>query len=364
MRRLLLLAALICVICTISPAISGENAKDITPADLYQAALQRGDIIFSTQSINWWQKFPEFYAGVNPLPGEEFYVVQTFTTLKGEKTLQNAVTCFKDISSAKNGLAELIQDDLKGGTALDGPRLGDESYYTRRNTNIYMYRKEDEPTDVLTLRFRVGRVVARVSAISLEGRETVDNLAAFSAAIPGRIGRVLSGELKAEQLPSGFARVMPPYAAGNAVGPLTGCATVPVEAWSIIDGSGDPVEVKSRLEKGGVNHLVFSNYNIKAAPGNIVDTTLFVFKDAASASDWVQSFIGDKSESKKLDPGKTGKISAFRLFDDGSYYELQFASGRYACQVSGYAPFCETSALCESPVRQLAEMWYAQLSAL
>ncbi len=40
---------------------------------------------------------------------------------------------------------------------------------------------------------------------------------------------------------------------------------------------------------------------------------------------------------------------------------LRFATGVFVGDVSCYAPYGETSAACEGPVRQLAEAWFAAL---
>jgi len=94
----------------------------------------------------------------------------------------------------------------------------------------------------------------------------------------------------------------------------------------------------------------------------VIETTLFTFPSAASATGWSQPFgSGVQSATGSLDRGRTGPHAAFRQGRDN--YELRFAIGRYVGDVFCYAPFVTTpSPACEAAVRSLAERWHAQLS--
>ncbi len=346
-----ILALLLCgtVICS-----ADNTVAEITTNDLYAATLQRGDIIFANQCTDWWQKYPEFYLDFDPLPGEKFYVVQQFAKVNGDdEVIQNALTYFTDEKSAKKGYLTKIGDDVKGAVHVDGPVLGDECCYTSGKNSDFSH--------IVTARFRVGRVVGRLTVMSRIRDYTPDELALYTEPTIQRIRMLLSGNMKAQPIARRTEAIMPPASAVETVGPLMGSAPVSLDAWALEDTSHDPVDAKQTLQDGGVSHLLYQVYRIKADPSQIAAVTLMTFKDAESANDWLKVFIAEESYGKRLDAGKTGAISAYRYSEKLQFYELQFANGRYVCDISGYAPFTDTSSACQGPVRELAEMWYQQI---
>jgi len=146
----------------------------------------------------------------------------------------------------------------------------------------------------------------------------------------------------------------------DAVGPIVGAVIVPAESWALADNSGTPNAVARTLHALGADSLGFGRALLPADPNQVVEATLFPFRDAGAASSWVKSFMSGVGTTG-LRAGATGTQSAYTS-NGGKFYELQFAAGRFVGDLSCFAPYGTTTSACEAPVRQLAGAWYAALS--
>ncbi len=343
-------------------------APELTPNDLLLAALSPNDLkALMPAGQTWWPYLPEFDAGFSPYkdnsadPSVRFFVVQDYELIGGssKREMQSTVVLFNDVASATQGLAKLNQTNDGSSTPASGPAVGDaSSYFTR--SNVGLGSPTDTPIDypdTTDLRFRVGPIVARI-AVTGNGYEKGATLAGYAAPLVNRIGALLQGSLKADQLPAAFGQRMPPPS--DAVGPILGAVVVPAESWALADNSGAPGIVAQKLHALGADSLGFGRALLAADPNQVVEATLFPFHDAAAASTWVKTFTSGVGNAG-LDAGATGTRSAYTS-NGGKFYELQFAAGRFVGDLSCWAPYGTTTSACEGPVRQLAEAWYAELS--
>lgn len=345
-----------------TPATAG-----LTPNDLLLAALSPGDVKGVAPTETWWPSIPEFNVGFSPYkdssadPGIRFFVVQNYELIGGpsKRQIQSTVVLFNDAASAAQGLARLNQTNDGNSTPASGPTVGDaSSYFTR--SNIGLGTPTDTPIgypDTTVLRFRVGPVVERI-AVNGAAFEKSATLAGYAAPQVNRIDALVQGNLKADQLPAEIGQRMPPPL--DAVGPVVGAVMIPAESWALGDNSGTPEIVARKLHSLGADSLGFGRALLPADSNQVVEATLFPFRDASAASTWVKSFTSGVGKTG-LDAGATGTQSAYTS-NGGTFYELQFAAGRFVGDLSCWAPFGKTTSACEAPVRQLAEAWYAALS--
>lgn len=344
-------------------------APELTPNDLLLAALSPADVkALLPASETWWPYFPEFDVGFSPYkdnssdPSVRFFVVQTYERIHGpsKREIYSALTLFDDAAAASQGLARLNKTNDGQSTSISGPAVGDESSYFTRNALVGLGVPTDTPIDypdTTVLRFRVGSVVALVT-VSGTGLEKSTTLADYAAPLVERIGALLEGTLKADPLPAEFAQRMPPPS--DTVGSIFGAVVAPAESWALVDTSAAPDVVAGKLHSLGADSLGFGRASLAADPNQVLEATLFPFPDAAAATTWVKSFTSGVGTTG-LDAGATGTQSAFTS-NDGKFYELQFAAGRFVGDVSCFAPYGKTSSACEGPVRKLAEAWYVALS--
>jgi len=310
------------------------------------------------QGDEWWPSLPEFNVGFDPAPtavvGERFWVVQSYEQVGASEdgSVQTTLILFDDETSATEGF-DTISDASDGdSTTLDGPAVADQWRYFSRST--------DEGPYETTLRFRAGPIVGRITVFSERGQAEPQTLAGYFAPVAERIDDLLGGRLSAAPLPQDMAGRMPSESAGETVGPTFGSAVIPAESWALADLTSDPQAVRGRLRELGATELGLRRYGLQADPDHIVEIVLFPMADEEAAETWVREFIDAAGGEGALSAGDTGGLSAFTSYD-GSAYELQFAKGRFVGDVICFAPFGETSASCEEPVRSLAERWYAEL---
>ncbi len=353
---------------TAASASAQVSTADLTPNDLLLAALSPSDVkavVPATET--WWPYFPEFDVGFSPYtdnsadPSVRFFVVQAYERVGGPARRQvvSTMVLFNDAASAAQGMARLNQTNDGDSTPASGPAVGDaSSYFTR--SNIGLGTPTDTPIDypdTAVLRFRVGPVVGRVSVLGT-GFEKTATLAAYAAPLVDRIGALLQGSLKAQPLPTEYGQRMPPPS--SAVGAILGAVVAPAESWALADNSGTPEAVADKLHSLGAASLGFGRASLAADPNQVIEATLFPFRDATAASSWVKTFTSGVGKTG-LDAGATGTQSAYTSYG-GKFYELQFAAGRFVGDLSCFAPYGTTTSACEVPVRQLAEAWYAALS--
>jgi hypothetical protein len=316
----------------------------------------------------WWPAFPEYNIGFDPAPteiaGERFWVAQNYQRVdeSANELVQTTLILFDSESAAEEGLVAIANANDQDSTTVAGPAVGDESRYFTRET------ADDTdpaapPTLETTLRFRIGPVVGRVGVFSDQGYAEPETIASYVERIEGKVHAFLAGRLEGELLPEWMSELMPSPAAAEkaAVGPVFGSAVRPPDSWALIDSTGDPVAVRERLQALGATELGLRRYGLEADPDLVVEVVLFQMTDEEAAASWAQDFLAQVTTETALNAGETGTVSGFTSYD-GSFYELQFAKGRFIGDVACFAPFGETSQACEEPVRTLAEQWYAELA--
>lgn len=340
-----------------APAWGGTapTADDLY-AVLHPSALQPS----FTDPIRWWPAFPQFNVGVGDrAPGLRFYVVQPFERVGDRQPGRAEFTLLlydSPAAAAADFRGRLAEQNDAGGVPTAGPALGERVRYFRRQSSQFPKLPYEA-----TVRVQARQFVLRVTALSPAAYETPQALARQAGVVLERALALTSGQLRASAVPKRIADLMPPTAAAARVGPVLGTAVVPIEAWAVADTSGNPPATRVRLRQGGVNELGFRRYGLAAERNQVVETTLFAFASSSSASAWVQTFVREASREGTLVPGAVGSEAAFTAYG-GSFYELQFAAGRFVGDVSCFAPFGDTSPACVQAVRSLAEAWYAALA--
>ena len=356
----LVCASLIALACNLSSLVPFSPAKspEILPDDLWAATLSPTEVK-ALLSDHWWPNFPQFNVGFDADPaghlaGEQFFVAQSYDQVGelAQSRLETSLVLFENDQLASAALARLKATRDQGSQATTGPQIGDESRYFTRKTDDQVAPFET------TARFRVGRVLTRISLFNQLGYEQPQALARYSEPVVQKLGQLLAGQLHAPAVPSSLANALPPSSA--APGIVLGTAVIPIESWALADLSQKPEAMRQKLAQLGASQLVLRRYALPSDKTQVVEIVLFPFADEQSAVTWVKDFIKTARNHRTLDVGKTGQNSAF-TDNDGDNYELQFAKGRYVADVSCFGPFDSASAACEVPVRRLAEQWFSVL---
>lgn len=333
-------------------AASAVPISSLTQEDLAAAVLSPSDARrFFPEGAKWWPSLPEFNsASLDPAPGKRFWVVQSYKLVDGGRLtgpeVQAPLTLYASPAAAAKDFAAIAKTRDAPSTRISGPAVGDESRY--------FTRPADGKLTETTLRFRLGSVVGRISALDTHPWRTSD-LALDAAPVLARIQALLEGRLRGATLPNRLALLLPPPSFSDLPGVAS--AVVPAEAWALVDSSGKAGAVRDFLRQNGAGSLVMRSYDLLAPAGQVIEITLFPFKTPKAAETWVGGFAREAQKAGRLDPGHTGPLSAFTSYK-GKFYELQFAQGRYVADISCFAPFGTTSPACESRVRELAGIWY------
>ncbi len=339
-----------------TPLGGSRGLESVRPEDLLAVALSRSEVTsLLPGGADWWPELPQFNPGDfdTSAPGLRFWTVQSYHLVKRGKALDSrldtTVSLYRSPALASATFAALRRTGADSSAKLiPGPRLGDEvRYFTRKKNDLVE----------TTVRFRVGPVSGRISALDVRLWKTED-LARYAAPVLARVESLLAGDLEAAALPAATARLLPPPSSSRSI---VASATIPAEAWAVIDTSGKPLRVRDFLRGNGAGTLGFRRYRLAASPDHVAEVTLFAFTSSRAAEKWVRSFVHDLPK-RRLDPGATGALSGFADMGDG-FYELQFTRGRFAGDVSCFAPFGKTTQACVSSARQLAEAWYRLLPA-
>lgn len=357
----LLSVALAASIGILSAPATAQSAprpvSEITPDDLISATLRASDLAqIVPDAQNWWPKFPEFIRSAAPPPGERFFVAQNYAQPSGVQKLEvrSGLILFDDAAAAKAGLAGIRTTDDADGAIVDGPSVGDESYFFTRIT--------DEAEFETTVRFRTGPVIGRISGFSQTEFRPPTEISAFAPPVLNHVAAVMDGTLKASPLSPEQTAWLPPLSASANVGPILGSAAVPAEAWALIDTEDNAGSTLERLHRLGATQLLYREYELAGHPGHSVDVTVFPFNDEAAAIAWAKEFDDSIQADQRLTAGQIGQHGAF--VTSGELYEIQFASSRFAVDLSCFAVGVDLSTDCEPMLRDFAEKWYAAMSGM
>ena len=333
-------------------AAGSAAATPPAPTPLTAEALLAADVSAKTvQQVagrNWWPEPPAFDTVVfQSDPQPKLTTGVTFEQLGGNATITATLYAFRSSDQSTKFLlyAELV------GPPVDeqNPAVGERRAYYRTTLP-----SGDPATRLYFTRGRVG------VSIEVNGEGwTAAKIGAIAQPIDTGIQGLLDGSLRPPAIAAADLAHLP--SGGAAPGPLLGTTAISNEAWATVDRDGTAVRVRDGLTKRRAE-LLFRRYLRQGSPTDVIETTLFTFPTAASASGWFAPFAAGVKQGKgSLDAGTTGPHSAYRQARDN--YELRFAVGRYVGDVFCYAPFVTSpSAACEAAVRKLAERWYAQLA--
>lgn len=372
-----------------TPASATQRARSqaaITPAALLAAVVQPSDLSGilggDAYATKWTPGDPEVHTaradrtpvfewrGLVAMAARHYYGGQASAGHAPLPRVESVLLLFDKEAAAKSEFTDL-RDKLKppqgekDGATVDGPAVGDEYRYFDR------YRRDTGEVES-TVRFRIGRVVGRVSLFAEPRYDDRPPAAASTDAVHiwvepvvAHVRAMFDGSLQVPAVPRETAKRLPPAAA--APGPVLFRSVEPVEAWGL---PGDP-QIQ-RLEQLGAGAFAQQNYGLRGRPGAGLSVALLTFPDPGSAKTWQRDFASDVDHPdrwKQLEHGRTGTASTFgsRIGSsrDGNRfgYELQFAAGNYVGDVSCGAFAGRSPRACESAVRKLAQTWYAHLNA-
>lgn len=354
-----LVSGLVCAVILLLASCAG--AADLSPEDLLAAALPVHEIaLLLPPPADWWPQLPEFCGGTlntGALPGERFYVVQGYARpyAPDRHRAVTALTLFETDRAAELGLRKLLADAPRGAVRVLGPVVGDERRYFVRTLSNGRHQT--------LLRFREGRVVARVSVTEPTSVPRVDAVWRVACALTARIRSALHGGIVAPTLPADWAALLPPADAVAKVGPLLGTACVPAEAWALIDDAAPPVVTRDRLVQGGATEVCLQRFSVRGLPGHAVEAVLWRFATPRAAQAWVAIFADQTRHERAPFPGAPlGPGFAAGFNEQTQLYEVQFARGCCAVSVSGFAPFADrVDPRCAEAVRSLVTAWHQAL---
>ena len=343
-------AALLALVLLVTAGTAGATRSVATPltAEALLAANVPWQTVEQIAGGRWWPEPPAFDTVVfQSDPQPKITTGVTYERLGGDGTITTTLYAFR---SSEQSTKFLLYAELVGPPVDErNPSVGERRAYDRMTL----------PSGAPATRLYFTRGPVGVS-IEVNGEDwSAAKIGAIAQPIDNGIQGLLSGDLKPPAIAAAELARMP--AARIAPGAALGTTAISNEAWATVDRDNTPARVRDGLSKRGAK-LLFRRYLRQGSPTDVIETTLFTFPTAASASGWFAPFgAGVKHGEGSLDPGATGPRSAFRQGRDN--FELRFAVGRFVGDVFCYAPFVTNpSAECEGAVRRLAERWYSQLS--
>jgi hypothetical protein len=362
MRHFAVVALSLVVVLNVQGAGPVRAVSAITPEHLLAALRPREMPQVLDGPDTWWPLPPEFNVGVGDQePGLRFYVVQGYDRVGGgiKGLVETTLSLFGEEAQAAQAFAgTMLHENDRDGIQIDGPQVGAASrYFTRASNRFKAYSYST------TVRFRLGSLVSRVTAFSPDGYLPGAHLARYTAPIERGVRRLLEGRIDPAPLPRRIAGLLPPASAVGAIGPVLGSTVIPAESWAAWDTSGKPLRIREMLRGGGAAELGLRRYGLAADREHVVEVIVFPFATEAAARAWVRDFDDGvrKDKARILRTGRVGPPAIFAYVGENTVYELQFARGAVAGDVSCFAPFAKTSSVCEAPVRRLAERWFAAL---
>ncbi len=349
MRLTVVVSVLLLVAATGAGARTGAPSRSV--ATVTAEGLLAADVPWSmVQQIagpQWWPEPPGFDTVVlqdDPMP--QAAVTQAFAEVGGKRRLVTRLYAFRNRGDSALHLsnATLVGDVID----RDKPAVGDDHAFYRTTL----------PDSRPATRFHFTRGAVAV-AIEVDAAWTKADIERLARPIDERIRALLAGKLRPSSIPATMLAKLPHQAPGQ----VLGTAVLPAEAWAMSVRSGNRLQLRNALVRGGSPTLAFRRYLRAGSHNEVIETTLFSFRSGAAATAWSAPFRAGVAKSPRtaLDPGSTGGKAAFRL--QFTNYELQFVAGKVVGDVFCWTPYAgEPSKECEVAVRTLAERWYAQLA--
>jgi hypothetical protein len=336
--------------------VSAETVP--APEQLLAATLHADDLANAKiEPGGWWDDAPEFNDRLesDASPGMLALVMGHVVGRPDEAPAELATSLRlyrAAAASADDFAATAALDRQDYGTAVEGPKLGDQSRYLRQAA-------DDQHEGGAALRFQYGRYLARIDVGGKAGSLAPDQLAALGKIVIQRLAAIDAGKLSAPALPD-LAKSLPP--AESAFAPVLGTATMARQAWSWIwSNRNSSLVVSPRLaamlrdETSAGGAPVMRRYVIAAAPSNVAEVTLMPFPDGDTAAQYL-------AEIKREDPRRAAITSdegdvtiSPPIPDVAPAYRADLRAGRYVVEVSCFAPFAPTASGCETAVTVLAE---------
>jgi hypothetical protein len=341
------IATLALVSCT--AARPGYNGK---PMDIYAAGPTVSDVRALFNDDNWWQGPPSFE--VRPLDGdtipftEKFSVSQLFIHIGTAESLAVRYTVYDKTSSATTRMTDL-QKAFSG--AASTPKVGDQVLYDGLSGSggaPYVYR-----TFV-----RVGQIVVTIVWSRKDTPSTtVKQLARNATKIVDGLKKVLAGKVPASPQPVD-SKFLPP--AGLDI-TLLGSATLPIEAWPVMDLLALPGTIVHLFQGFGIADFAYGDYALNNDTHMEVQTSLLTFKNAADANLWAAALSRTKPDASGI-ASEYIPTSGSPAAGDYHYF---FVAGTYGVMMvckastSGEAASRE----CEGPMQNTAIAWRLSLAA-
>ncbi|HEU4656511.1 MAG TPA: hypothetical protein VFR97_03260 [Capillimicrobium sp.] len=345
------------MVLSMSIAPAAHAAKAPTGYQAASAALQWTEL--QRLDRQFWPTLPQFNTGLQPGSTAQANVAVSYLYVGKDRKRQGAsvdstIVVYADARAARRGYAEARKVADAGGTTVTGPKVPAAQYR--------YFTRDAEGFAVRTLRWRVGRVIGRITAVDAPSHPwSSAELARLFRDVAPRAAKLSAGRLRGPdaQTRERQAEVLP--AAGLAPGREIGTIALPPEAWASQDSTGHPRAALRELVGSRVFGIDQRNWLVDDHPGVTVSVVWFGFARPMEAAGFVEDFVAETGK-QGLDAGDTGPTAGFR--NANGFYELQFAAGAQVGDVACWAPFeTKPPKACERVVRDLAEGWYAQLSA-
>ena len=338
---LLLIAVLALVACTVSRP--GFNGK---PMDIYAAGPTIADIRALFQDDNWWQGPPSFEvppldADTTPLT-EKFSVSQRFIHIGTAESLGVRYTVYDKTSSATARMTDL-QNAF--GAAPSTPKVGDQVLY-------YGLAGGGAAPFVYRTFVRVGQIVVTITWSRKDTPSTsVKQLAKNATNIVDGLKKVLAGKVPPSPSPVDPQFLPVPGLDITALG----SATLPIEAWPVMENLGLPGPNLELLKGAGLTTFVYGDYALNNDTHMEVQSALLTFASAADAAAWVTVYAPAKPDQSGIASGYIKKGGSPAAGEYHYFFSAGTYGGMLVCRasLSGEAASRE----CEDPMENTALAW-------
>ena len=325
--------------------VNTSGSINVQPQDLYGAMPSAADVSALLGDDNWRPGPPSF--ALRPLDVAsmpftlKFSVTQPFLHLGSAERFLVDLQVWNDTAAAKSRMSNL--QSALGASAITSPKVGDQViYYGTQGSGA-------APFQTITF-VRVGQAAAMIGYDLKDAFPTAARLSKIASNIVSRLGKVMTGKVKASPPPASDTAVLPPD--GLDITRL-GTARIPVEAEVVMIGATSVDTLAMVLRSHGVNDVVFGDYALNADTHMEVRATVLTFTTAKDATDWLAPFATSSAG------GQDG------YFDQShGWYVFPFVSGTRAAMLicQSTADTEAASRACEAPMTRVVSAWKVKLT--
>jgi hypothetical protein len=336
--------------------VAGQAGARAAPAPVTAESLLAAVVPWSTvQQVagpDWWPQLPQF--DVPPIYHDpaasqpSLVVTQWFVQVGSDAAVLTKLLAYPTRARAR--YCDVLVDTYGTGNTR-APLVGE--------SHLFWAVREPDGARTTVLCFTRGAVVAELKVYGQWW--TAARVVRLARPIDERLRALQEGRLVAPAVTSSDLAVLP--AGSAAPGAVLGTVALRPEAWAALSttASPSPQAILAQLRRGGVQTLPFRRYQLRTQAENVVEVTLFAFKNAQGAARWFDTLATAAENGTKLSLDATGARSGFWQFED--YFALDFVAGRFLADVTCRAPYGpEPSGTCVAAMQKLAARWYAQLS--